>query len=91
MNEISVEEVNKIYKDLLKESIVEVSFNKKSTGELRTMRCTLNPKYLPEQVAGATKTKADNPEVVSVFDLDKQDWRSFRIDSVVSLATLEEV
>lgn len=91
MNEISVEEVNKIYKDLLKESIVEVSFNKKSTGELRTMRCTLNPKYLPEQVAGATKTKADNPEVVSVFDLDKQDWRSFRIDSVVSLAALEEV
>ena len=91
--ENEVEVAHQAYTQMLKNNVLQVTFNKKSTGELRTMRCTLDAKYLPEQTQTQTTTtrqKAFNPEVVSVFDLDKQDWRSFRIDSVVEVA-VEEV
>jgi len=90
--EPDIEEVNRNYQKLLRENIAEVTFTKKSTGETRVMRCTLNAQHLPEQTQEqATRAKQFNPEVVSVFDLDKQDWRSFRIDSIVSVAVLESV
>lgn len=88
--EPDIEELNRNYQHLLRENIVEVTFVKKSTGETRVMRCTLNAQHLPEQTQ-TSRTKEFNPEVISVFDLDKQDWRSFRIDSIVSVAVLESV
>lgn len=83
------EEINSNYQHVLRENIVEVTFVKKN-GETRVMRCTLNAQHLPEQTQ-TSHTKAFNPEVVNAFDLDKQDWRSFRIDSIVSVAVLESV
>jgi hypothetical protein len=61
---------------------VEVTFTK-VTGEQRTMRCTLNESFLPAQKE-TTKTKTPNPDVIPVFDLEKNAWRSFRKDSIVS-------
>jgi len=57
----------------------------KADGTLREMRCTL--KDVPEY---ERKTENDKPRkkaegVMAVFDLDKQEWRSFRIDSVKSV------
>lgn len=63
---------------------VYVNFEK-TDGTLREMRCTL--KDVPEY---ERKTESDKPRkkaegVMSVFDVDKQEWRSFRIDSVKSV------
>ncbi len=48
----------------------------KSDGTQRKMRCMMEPPTGPIK----------NPDVVPVMDLDKGAWRSFRIDSVVSLS-----
>jgi hypothetical protein len=60
---------------------VTVTFEKKD-GSLREMRCTLKdvPQY-ERKIESETPRKKNN-EVMSVFDLDKSEWRSFRIDSI---------
>ena len=63
---------------LLEDQPVEIIFTKKD-GTERTMKCTLQEKYLPETV-GTGKPKSD--EVLAVFDLEKEGWRSFRWDSI---------
>ncbi len=69
----------------LKEWIATVSFEKKD-GTIRELRCTLNSKYLPEVIVEETeevkKTRKKNDNVLSVWDLENEGWRSFRIDSV---------
>ena len=71
---------------LLKDSIVMIDFEKKD-GTLRTMRCTLQEQFLPTPVYKDIETtkKKENAEVLSVWDLDSNGWRSFRIESVKSV------
>ena len=69
--------------DALHSAICEVTFVKVS-GEERVMKCTLNEDIVPPFEAKGTKKK--NEDVVSVWDLDKGAWRSFRVDSVKALA-----
>lgn len=65
--------------------IVNVTFTK-ADGTERTMRCTKNPNIIAESYTAPEKktdrTRGETPGVVAVFDLEKNDWRSFRIDSV---------
>lgn len=61
----------------------------KADGTERVMRCTLNESYLPLQEEKETKRKP-NDEVVPVWDLDKNAWRSFRVDSVKSITAEKE-
>jgi hypothetical protein len=63
---------------LLKERSIEIVFTKKD-GTERTMKCTLMEDYLPETVGSE---KAKNDEVLAVYDLEKEGWRSFRWDSI---------
>ncbi len=63
---------------LLEERSIEIVFTKKD-GTERTMKCTLMEEYLPETV-GSDKPK--NDEVLAVYDLEKEGWRSFRWDSI---------
>jgi len=58
-----------------------VSF-KKRDGSLRTMKCTLRGEALPEQTDIEEHASAPNKEYLAVWDLDKNGWRSFRIDSI---------
>ncbi len=60
---------------------VTVVFEKKD-GTLREMRCTLKdvPEY--ERKTESETPRKKNDEVMSVFDMDKSEWRSFRIDSI---------
>ena len=78
MKEYTREEV----KAGLESAIATVIFTK-ADGTLRQMRCTLHPERLPP-VTGDFKVsgRKANDEVLSVFDLEMQDWRSFRIDSI---------
>ena len=58
----------------------------KLNGEKRTMPCTLNPAFMPEQpVLEGKVAKKTNDNVISVWCLDKAAWRSFRVDSVTSI------
>lgn len=68
-------------KDHLAYGEVTITFEKKD-GTVREMRCTLKdvPEY--ERKTENETPRKKNDEVISVYDLDKSDWRSFRIDSV---------
>ena len=72
--------------NLLKEYVIEVTFTKKD-GTERVMNCTLHEDYLPETTGSG---KAANPDVLSVFDTEVEDWRSFRWDSVKSIKVIVE-
>lgn len=67
----------------LETGVVEVHFTKVN-GELRTMKCTLQSTYLPQQTDVEERTTKQNPDVLAVWDLDKNAWRSFRVESVQS-------
>ncbi len=73
-------------KDFLKNSVGVVRFTK-TDGTERTMRCTLNWDII-EQHATPYERKTNRPatyneDVLRVFDLDNNAWRSFRLDSVI--------
>lgn len=72
---------------LASHGIITVSFTKVN-GENRNMRCTLMPEHIVDnrvllQEGEVPKApRPDNPDVLAVWDVDAQGWRSFRIDSV---------
>ena len=68
-------------KSCLKSMDGVISF-KKRDGSHRTMRCTLRRDALPEQTDIEEHTSAPNKEYLAVWDLEKNGWRSFRIDSI---------
>lgn len=88
-NVAELEEVNgqirEKYLEALRESVATVVFTK-ANGETRTMRCTLNMGMIPTEMVPNTdgNVKKVNEEVIKVYDLDKEAWRSFRVDSVES-------
>ena len=61
-----------------------INFIKKD-GSVREMHCTLKdvPEY--ERVTEQTSPRKTNDDVMAVFDLEKEEWRSFRIDSIKSV------
>ena len=69
----------------LKKGITTVVFTKVD-GSQRTMNCTLNSRYLPEQKE--TDGKGKSGASISVWDTDKNAWRSFRVDSVLKVISL---
>lgn len=85
-------ELEKFFKE---HAHVEVTFTKVD-GTVRTMPCTLNEALLPvvEQITPTADTlpprvKKHNPAVMSVFCTDKQEWRSFRVENVISVTAKE--
>lgn len=74
--------------ELLQQHDCEVTF-RKVDGELRVMPCTLRATALPtKQVTEGTRTKAPTPGVISVWCLDRREWRSFRTNNVISVVPL---
>ena len=67
----------------LREGICEVTFTKVN-GDLRVMRCTLNPSLMPvfesTEADGSKKSKKENPNALAVFDVTADGWRSFKWD-----------
>jgi len=71
--------------DALYEKNCRVIFTKLN-GEQRDMCCTLNMDMIPEDkrpTNGSTEYSADT---IRAFDLNKEGWRSFRVDSVISFS-----
>lgn len=69
--------------NLLKNETVDIEFIKKD-GSLRFMTCTLRADKLPSQfdLEEAIQKKKTNDNILAVFDLIEQGWRSFRWDSL---------
>ena len=61
---------------------------KKVNGDEREMTCTLNPEMIPDpiEIQAVKSPKAVNEEVLPVWDVKAQGWRSFRLDSVISFS-----
>jgi hypothetical protein len=50
------------------------------------MKCTLNEEFLPKiEAQEKTTSRAVNPEVCPVWDMENQAWRSFRWDSITGI------
>lgn len=78
----------------LKQSTLEVTFTKVN-GEQRVMPCTLRADIVPPVPAPkilsegeVAKVKKSNPDVVNAWCTDKNEWRSFRVDSVTNVTDL---
>ena len=66
----------------------------KVDGTVREMICTLNADILeehdalPKESKDGSKRKV-NEAVIRVYDLEKKDWRSFRVDNLYSCSPYE--
>jgi hypothetical protein len=65
---------------VLKTETVRLTFRKKDD-TIREMVCTLNESKLPPTDQGK-ESRAENINSMPVFDLEKNEWRAFRFDSV---------
>jgi hypothetical protein len=65
-----------------------VEFNK-ADGSARSMPCTLKPGLMPPQKPGSGAGIVSEALLV-VWCLDKQAWRSFRLDRVKSIRSLKQ-
>ena len=65
---------------VLKSNTVCLTFTKKDD-TIREMKCTLMESKLPKQEQGKD-SRAENINSMPVFDLEKNEWRAFRFDSV---------
>lgn len=91
------DEVNKaIFRDwirsLLQSQPVTVTFIK-SDGTERVMKCTLNWNFIPaaehaiKPVSESAKPRKEpDPSVIRAYDLEKAEWRSFRMDRLKSIS-----
>ena len=69
-------------KNKLQTGNVNLTFTKKD-GTIRFMKCTLQASVLPP--APETPLRKPNPAVLSVWDLEKNAWRSVRYDSISNI------
>lgn len=69
--------------ELLRTHILKVTFTK-ADGTIRHMRCTLMDALMPvKAISELYEATVINENAISVWDLDKTDWRAFRLDSVI--------
>lgn len=73
----------------LRQNVIEVRFMKLD-GNVRIMKATLHPSYLPEDTR--TREKIDEAvnrekrnDVVTIWEADASQWRSIKLDSIISL------
>lgn len=68
-------------KSILRDLDVTIDFVKKD-GSLRKMICTLSKNKIPVEKMPKGAGKAKNDDVLIVFDVENDGWRSFRWDSI---------
>ena len=81
-DDLDVDSRNREIRLMLHHGVCEITFTKVN-GEVRTMPCTLDSALLPPQpLKEFHETRLYKPEVLSVWCLDKMEWRSFRVANV---------
>jgi hypothetical protein len=81
MNTKQMVDFEKLAQDL-RTSTKRIRFTKRD-GTVRDLRGTLQESVLPARTEETTR--APNPAVMSVWDVDNNGWRSFRRDSVIEI------
>jgi len=72
-------------KSVLRDGVAIVKFEK-TDGTERIMKCTLSKEIVPPVVSeNVKKVRAISNDVLPVYDVDAQGWRSFRWDSIKSV------
>ena len=80
--DFDTEDTQNWLKGLLKGTTAEITFTKVDGSE-RVMLCTLNESILPKiEVDESKPVKVLSNEVLRVWDVEKEAWRSFRWDSI---------
>ena len=69
---------------MLNSGIVNVKFTK-TDGSERDMKCTLMEAMVKPHERKTDREKKLNDNIISVWDVDKEAWRSFRYDSIISI------
>ena len=69
----------------LQKQVMKVTFTKVN-GDERVMDCTLQEHMVPPT---SPENRKENEEVLPVFDINKGEWRSFRLDSVTNIEILQ--
>jgi hypothetical protein len=86
--DLDIQERHRDIQDLLWKHQCEVTFTKVD-GSVRTMPCTLMASALPARDASKLhETRLYKPETLSVWCLDKSEWRSFRTANVTHIKVL---
>lgn len=84
----TAQERNAVLREVLGKNDCEVTFTKVD-GTVRTMPCTLREAAMPQrEVVEHRQTREYKPETLSVFCLDKNEWRSFRVMNVIEVRPL---
>lgn len=81
VSQINTPEGKEWLRGMLQVSEMTVTFEKLD-GTTRQMLCTLLESEIPEEKRPKNSGKTQSDESIAVFDVEKQDWRSFRYDSV---------
>jgi hypothetical protein len=78
--------LDKWLRTILQTETVAVTFTKKD-GTTRVMNCTLNPDIVPKtEIKEDAKPRKQSETSIRVFDIDKQEWRSFIVKSIKELS-----
>lgn len=67
--------------NILRENVVFVTFSKRDGSE-RTMKCTLMESVAIPHISTTGVPKTPTPNVLPVWDIDSDAWRSFRLDTI---------
>lgn len=76
--------------EALMSGVCRITFTKVD-GTVRTMNCTRNIEFVPAHArppaAGLNFKRSENPnsDQVDVFDMDKRQWRSFKMNNIISM------
>lgn len=91
LDESQIKLVKKLIKIGINRSIVNLSFEK-ADGTVREMRGTTNFEFLPKEIQDKFlsdekegKVRKQNDDLCVIFDLDKNEWRSFRFDRLIDI------
>lgn len=89
MEKVMKENWSKVQLKQTLESGVHTVVFTKLNGEVRELYCTLDSEMLPvveKKLLTENETpRKENDNAISVWDLDKQAWRAFRLDSIIEV------
>ena len=73
--------------DMLRNNVVVITFTKVN-GDERVMTCTLLANYIPNAPTqkGSLVMESKYNNTVSVWDVNANGWRSFRVENVKSIS-----
>lgn len=83
-----------ILKAILNNGTVQVVFEKVD-GSIRVLNCTTNSAKITsvtgeeDDADGTKSTRKESTSVISVFEVDEEKWKSFKLDKLISINSVK--